>query len=134
MPLPRLASPLFLLLLLPACTSVYHARGLKIASDPPGARILVDGRESGYVTPAMIDLGGGSTRVDLLMPGYETATRVIGSGGFTWVLHWNEMTLEPGTWRFPLWIPLEDVIPPVNIDSGPEPGRVFVRLRLAADR
>ena len=53
-----------------------------IASNPPGARIVIDGKLSSFRTPAEIELAAGSRRVGLTLPGLGTVTTtVIGTPG-----------------------------------------------------
>ena len=55
----------------PAAAAASAAVPLKITSDPAGAAILVDGRETTQTTPATIDLqGGGPHRIRLTRRGY----------------------------------------------------------------
>jgi hypothetical protein len=49
---------------------------LKIASSPPGARIEIDGTDSGEVTPAMISTSKGEHRIVLKFPGFQPASVV----------------------------------------------------------
>jgi hypothetical protein len=50
--------------------------GLLVSSDPPGARILVDGKETTSTTPAVIDLPPGTTHdVGYRLDGFRDATR-----------------------------------------------------------
>lgn len=46
---------------------------LSISSDPPGAGIDVDGRDSGKVTPAQIPVAEGQHRIAVHLDGYHTA-------------------------------------------------------------
>lgn len=115
---------------LASCVTEFYASALKVSSDPPGARVLIDGADTGFVTPTMIEVDN-RARLDLELPGYETATRQIRSDSQLWVAHWDEMSLSPGNWRFPLWLNIVDAVPPVKLHSGPSPSRVFVRMKLA---
>lgn len=55
-----------------------------IASDPPGAAIIIDGRDTGKVTPAKLVVGQGSHSLVLRMPGYlETSTSMALNPGET---------------------------------------------------
>jgi hypothetical protein len=110
-----------------------RAPGVTIASDPPGARILVDGRDSGFVTPAEIDLGRSRSKVELVLEGYEPAARNLVP-----VTEWNtvfydEMIAYPNTWRFPLWLNYEDAVAPYKRNQTYSPQSIFVRLRLAGE-
>ena len=82
-----------LLLPLAACLSNLRAEPyVKIASDPPGARILIDERDSGFVTPAVMHLDvEDDHRVDLMLPGYAPATRFLGEWKISYVILEEEM-------------------------------------------
>ena len=105
------------------------------ATDPPGARVVLDGVDSGFVTPCHIALENKSAqRVDLELAGYETASRVVTNGSRAYAILWNEMIVSNNTWHFPLWLPIEDFVIPFKISRGSTPGRLFVRLRRSADQ
>ncbi|MCA9606719.1 MAG: PEGA domain-containing protein [Myxococcales bacterium] len=48
-----------------------------ISSTPPGARILVDGRDSGHVTPHEISLTAGQHTIQLQLEGHEPTQQTI---------------------------------------------------------
>ena len=130
---PRAIVPLLVACLAAACAS--SPKGVHFASDPPGARVLVDGEESGFVTPCVIKLDEDAAllRVDLELRGYATATRWVADEAHTeWVL-WRDMLAYPNTWRFPLWLALADFMRPRQVVSTKAPARVFVRLQRRAD-
>ena len=55
-----------------------------IASNPPGARIIIDGKPSTYRTPAEIELAPGSRRIGLSMPDLGVVTTTVkGTPGAT---------------------------------------------------
>jgi hypothetical protein len=117
-------------LLLASCVAIERNPGVMFASRPPGARVVVDGQDSGFVTPCNIDLERAPHNVDLLLDGYQPTRVVIGKGGETWLLHWDEAYMDYHTWNFPLWLNFTDFWTPVKIDRSFEPARVFVALRL----
>ena len=120
-----------LLLWSSACTATKPSI---LATDPPGARVLVDGKDSGLVTPCAIQLPERSSqRIDLELEGYETATRMVSDDDTTsWVL-FPDMTVGQHTWRFPIWLNFFDTLRPQKVVSSKKPGRIFVRLRRQAD-
>ncbi len=128
LPVPAL---LALLALLAGCSNT----GVFLSSAPPGARVLVNGVDSGFVTPCALDLAfEHMVDVAFVLPGYETARRRLVDESSSYVILWREMRISMNTWRFPLWLGFEDFFVPIKIQSGKAPGRVFVRLRRAADR
>lgn len=125
--MPRLL-PALLALALWSCSS----SGTMLASDPPGAQIYLDGKDTGFLTPRKLELPfEASQRIDFVLPGYATSTRWIGDGSTVYVLLWREMTIGPQTWRFPLWLGFQDLFVPIKTERIHEPNRIFVRMRRA---
>ena len=133
--MPRLAPTVLALWSLAASGCIMPDRppGLVLASEPPGARILVDGRDSGWVTPMALRLDRGeSVRVDLVLEGYRPATMAVEPGGQVWyMILWRESYKDWDTWRFSLWLGYEDLLAPIKITKSLQPGRIYVPLRLA---
>lgn len=69
-PLPRIA----LLLLLSGLSCGCMHRRMTVRSDPPGALVLVDGKEIGYTPCAMDFTYYGTREITLVKDGYETLT------------------------------------------------------------
>jgi len=117
---------------LSSCFALRRAPGITVASDPPGARVFINGRDTGFVTPSVIQLDEDRGRVDVVLDGYQTATRIV-RGRVRWdVTHWAEMEVGPQeTWRFPMWVDFDDFLGMFKRNSEHAPSRLFVRLRLA---
>lgn len=112
-----------------------RGKPLALATDPPGARVLISGRDSGWVTPCVLDLDEArSYLIEFDYPGYEPARRVLYDSTDTWVILWQEMYTNEGVWRFPLWLGFEDFFLGVKVVRGQAPSRIFVRLRRTADQ
>jgi len=140
----RLSLVLTALVFGPGCVTFSEPPGVRITSDPPGATIYVDGVDSGFLTPAFIDLDGDDARIDLELAGYETATRIVVSDTQADVIHWNEMSIGVQTWRHPLWLDYDDFLGfPIGGPLGYfvhstfktvyRPTRIFVRMRLSGE-
>lgn len=127
--LRRLAAPL-LALLAAGCLS---SPPITIDSDPPGALVLLDGEPTGFATPCSLEISG-SHEIRLELPGYEPAGRRIRSDGQREMIFWREATVGKRTWRFPLWLNIDDFFDPVPLKHPTAPDRLFVRLRREADR
>jgi hypothetical protein len=109
--------------------------GVMFATDPPGARVLIDGRDSGFVTPCHLALDNRpSQEVELILPGYIAARRILTDDVSSYTILWKESIVSSNTWHFPLWLPIEDFFMPVKRVNGPNPTRLFVRLRREADQ
>jgi len=50
---------------------------IDVASDPPGAEILVDGAGVGKVTPALLEVSAGDHTISLSLPGKSPARQVV---------------------------------------------------------
>ena len=129
-----LLQALVLALALSSCVGIQRARGVTIASDPPGARVLIDGKDSGFVTPTALDLDRETQRIDLVLEGYDTATRVVRTDSNWSTVHYDEMYIYSNTWRFPLWLNWRDGLVPFRQHKGFSPERLFVRLRLSGEQ
>jgi serine/threonine protein kinase len=69
-----------------------------VASDPPGAKILLNGTDTGAQTPATVyedEVGGGVAQVELELEGYVTSKRSFEPTGET-----KRVTLTPKTGTF----------------------------------
>jgi len=126
----RFPQALALLGLAVSCVAPDTPPGVMVASEPPGARILVNGQDSGWVTPAHLGLEPERQRLDLVLDGYRPATVLVQPGGQRYYLvHWNEAYLNYDTWRFPLWLNFDDGLAPLKLSRGLQPARIFVPLR-----
>jgi hypothetical protein len=131
---PFLLVPLALAALAPGCMLLGGETNVSIASEPPGARIKVDGKDSGFVTPCLIALErGDGARIDLEYPGYVTATRLLTPDHQLYAILWSEMYVREPVWNFPLWLNTRDLFVPVKYDKTLSPGRLYVKLERTAD-
>lgn len=116
------------------CSLFGGARKVVLASDPPGATVEVDGRDSGFVTPCVLALDASDpVRVEFLYPGYQSARRVLVPDWRMQALLWEEMYIRSGLWRFPLWLNTKDFFVPIKVRRSLSPNRVHVRLERSAD-
>src|SRR5690349_7122568 len=84
------------------------SRGVMVASQPVGARVLVDGRDSGFVTPCCLAIDRKKQRIDLVLDGYQRASRVVADDDRTYLIYWDEAYLGPNTYRFPTFLNFYD--------------------------
>lgn len=113
-----------------------HGAVVSFTTDPPGARVIVDHKDSGFVTPCRLMLDDDDDRhhVDLVMPGYASVSLRVDREKDTDVILWRDMYVRPEVWRFPLWLNLEDAFEPFKVRETFSPGHVFVRLERAGER
>lgn len=104
--------------------------GALFATTPPGARVRIDGHDSGFVTPCMLAIeDGGRVRVELELEGYETARIVLAPASETETIGWSHGAMAPlGSLRTPFFLPAADLFLPFRPDDGHHPQRVHVRL------
>ena len=108
--------------------------GVAISSDPAGAEVWIDGSFSGRGTPCVIALDEEEEHlIELRMQGYERARRTVVPEERWFGIPWTDGEVGAFHWRFPLFLPLGPVLTPFKRNETLWPGRVHVRLKLAAD-
>src|SRR5262245_8834641 len=131
-PMRSLLSPLCLAALasLASCKNISPC-GTTLASEPPGARVNVDGRDSGWVTPCKIALDAEKTHVVTLeLEGFAPKEVVLEPLERHGIVSWRQgVNGVRSTIRFPLLLPTDDLLIPLREVNAPAPERVFVRLR-----
>lgn len=105
--------------------------GTAFASEPPGARVHVDGQDTGWVTPCQIALDlDRSHVVTVALAGYVPREIRLEASRRTRVVDWDQAVVGMGSsTHFPILMPIGDFLFPVREDWNLAPGRVFVRLR-----
>lgn len=124
------------LLLLPllaasACTWWTSQEPVLITSEPQGAHIAIDGRDTGRTTPARLEIAGnfGSDHVvSLSKRGYRTVTRRLYqyTEGYTsmWIDGAYDIVMPP----LPFFWTAGDFVFPFGVRGAIVPGELFVRL------
>lgn len=108
--------------------------GVALATTPPGASVIVDGVDSGFATPCVIDFDeDDSHRVEFELEGYRTAGLYLMPNRRWFLVPYNDATRAPRVWRFPLWLPLGEFFMPVRTNTALAPSRVHLRLRLGTN-
>lgn len=117
------------------CSLFDHSTKIALASDPPGARVLIDERDTGFVTPCVLELDPEErTHMSLELPGYEKARRSLVPERDAYVMLWRDMYLNPRTWYAPIWLNFGDFFEPIKVDKRYSPSRIFVRLERTSDK
>lgn len=104
--------------------------GAFLSSTPSGARVLVDGHDSGFVTPCQVDLDTSErVQVELELEGYEPASMILAPNSSTSVIGWSHGNGYPvGSLSIPPRLMTRDLFLPFRPDHGHHPHRVHVRL------
>lgn len=107
--------------------------GVTFASEPPGARVQVDGQDSGWVTPCMIALTWEEVHVvTLALEGHVPHEILLVPEERLGVSDWRQgASGVNSTIRFPFFQEPVDFFFPLREVRALAPGRVFVRLRPA---
>lgn len=132
--MPRVFAALLLLAaaVLTACQLVRPQPGVHVSSTPSGAEVWVDGRYSGFVTPANVALRTDDWhRVEFVLTGHTRAERLVGPGGRLTVVDWTEGSIGEGVFWFPILLPIESMIP-FSYEARSSPQRIHVHLARSA--
>ena len=134
--MPTASAPLAIAALacaaLAACRSVKEP-GILVASDPPGARVLIDGRDTGFVTPCHLAVEEDDLWVEVRLEGYATTALHLDEGSRLTVITWDKGRVWPLGWPFPLFLTADGLFVPFRVDKSPLPSRIHVDLRLSAE-
>ena len=104
--LHRFALLLTLTLATAACVNVTPP-GVFFATQPPGARVVLNEVDSGFVTPCMIDLDKSRVHeVRLELQGYEPRVFQVQPGGSVILVPWYH-AVTPESIHFPLFATTE---------------------------
>ncbi len=118
---------LMLMTLSSACTT---ARKIHVASQPSGARILIDGEDSGLTTPSQLTLSTAmkSYTIALEKPGYNPIERQVKLGKDVDVIDPDEVAMRVCCAPCCLGLPLLGLLKPVRVKQGYTPSRIDARL------
>lgn len=127
---PLLLASLFACL--PACTWWTSGENVLISSEPLGARILVDGRDTGATTPARLTIGGnfGSDHLIVLdKPGYRPAARRVYQHTEGHTSQWIDGAgFDTGMLPLPIFWSPGDFVFPFGIRGALLPAELYVQL------
>ena len=130
---PASLTRLALALLLPGAASCVNISppGTALTSEPPGARVEVDGHDSGWVTPCLIALDEDETHlVRIVLDGHAPHEIVLEPFYRRSAVSLSEgVTGMRSTLQFPTRLPVQDLLFPLRESYTMSPARVFVRLR-----
>jgi len=130
---PRLPALALLALLASGCQITHRVPGVVIATDPPGARVLVDGKDSGFVTPCNLGLSRKPADIDLVLPGYQVARVSVEPDSHSYSMRYIDMYSDYHAWPFPMWLNFNDFVFPFKKEQWLSPARIHVPMRLSID-
>ena len=102
-----------------------------MTSDPPGAKVSVDGRSTGKTTPAELELGGmlgGNHTIRIEKAGFEPEERRVTHFARFNTSKWNDGATDWSNWSFPLFWTFGDMVFPFEYRWAYVPHRVHVKL------
>ncbi|HED66401.1 MAG TPA: PEGA domain-containing protein [Planctomycetes bacterium] len=115
-------------LLLSACRSTTPA-GAVLATDPPGATVILGGKRTDAVTPCQIKLSAGKRyRVRLELPGYAPREILLVPNSRTRTVTWSEGAIADSGDDWALGLGAEDLFLPFERNRAHSPNRIFLRL------
>lgn len=127
--LGKLFGMLLALIALSSCARNISPPGVFFSSEPPGARILFDGLDSGYVTPRMIALNKGERyRVSFELPGFYPQQLVMLPNKRAYWIAWEEGVVGMHGLLFPMFLSVGELAIPRRVNTVHAPSRVFVRM------
>ena len=114
-----------------ACTWFSGDSHVLITSEPPGAKIWVDGKDTGKTTPSLIELGGlldNDHAITLTKKGYLTGGRLISSFTEGYTVRLIDGVAEIGLPPFPLFWTVGDLLVPFGVRWDHVPHDIYVKL------
>ena len=129
----RLRMPLLACLFacLPACTWWQSGENVLVSSQPLGARICIDGQDTGKTTPSRLTIGGnfGSDHLlELKKPGYRTARRRLYQHTEGYTSRWNDGVYDLAMLPLALFWTTGDFLTPFGVRGALLPAELHVQL------
>ncbi len=117
--------------LLPSCTWFSGDATVLVTSEPPGARIILDGEETGQTTPSKLELGGilgGDHAITIQKQGFRDETRRVFHYTQGYTSKWIEGVSTESLPAFPMFWTAGDWFFPFGVKWVYVPHEVHVRL------
>jgi hypothetical protein len=122
---------LLLLLLTPACTWFSSKEHVLVSSEPLGARILVDGVDTGLTTPAKVSIGGlfgGDHTIALHKKGFRPSTRRVYQYTEGYTSKWIDGAYDAAMPPIPIFWTTGDFLTPFGVRAAILPAELYVVL------
>ncbi|HKD99804.1 MAG TPA: PEGA domain-containing protein, partial [Planctomycetota bacterium] len=111
----------------PACVWWRRDPKLFVYSDPPGARVFIDGQDSGFTTPVVLEPAS-SLRVSVEKPGYKRAVRPVDTERYFRIPKWNDGGTADFSLTLPIFFTFHDFIFPFQFSRRKHPRRLYFQL------
>ncbi|MBX3462451.1 MAG: PEGA domain-containing protein [Planctomycetes bacterium] len=114
-----------------ACTWFTSKSQVVVTSEPPGARILIDGIDTGHTTPAALQIGGSFGRdhvLELRLAGHRPAVRRFHQYTEGYTSKWIDGAYDPVMPPLPFFWTFGDFVFPFAVRGAMVPGEVYVKL------
>jgi hypothetical protein len=129
LPVPALAVPL--LALATACTSWSSRDHVLVTSEPAGARVIVDGRDTGRTTPVRLPIGGNlgtDHTITVEKNGFRPASRRVYQHTEGYTSRWIDGAFDPSMPPLPLFWTTGDFLLPFGVRGAILPAELHVQL------
>ncbi|MFM1872905.1 MAG: hypothetical protein RL398_2327 [Planctomycetota bacterium] len=116
------------------CTWFHNDPYVLITSEPLGARIALDGQDTGRTTPTRLELSGyygDDHLIELTMPGYAPERRILVQHTEHYTSKWIDGAFENVLPPLPLFWTGGDFVFPFGVRAAIVPGELHCRLRPA---
>lgn len=113
------------------CTYVTSKDEVLFTSEPLGARILIDGYDTGHTTPVSLPIAGlfgFDHEIELRKQGYRPEKRRIYQYTEGYTSKWIDGAVDPSMPPLPFFWTLGDLMTPFALRAAIVPGEVHVRL------
>jgi hypothetical protein len=125
------SSILALALLCTGCTWFKGNQEVLITSEPPGAHIWLDGRDTGETTPHSFDIAGNfgfDHPLELKKKGYRSEQRILYQHTRGYTSRWIDGAGPPGLPPWPFAWTMGDIFFPFGVKGAIVPGELYVKL------
>jgi hypothetical protein len=118
-------------LLLASCTAWHSQENVLISSEPLGARIWIDGVDTGRTTPARLPIGGNFGRnhiIELRLRGHRPAQRQVYQHTEVYTSKWIDGVYDTVLPPLPLFWTAGDFLLPFGVRGALLPAELYVQL------
>ncbi len=112
--------------LLGGCLAFRGSKKVFVFTEPEGATVTIDGRDTGLTTPAVIEPGSASVTVE--KEGFAPQTRVTSGATHFRIPRYYDGGVSDFSIAFPLFWTFDDLIFPFQFTSHEHPRRLYFRL------